>query len=66
MSKRKCGDCRHWDAGLCYRFPPQMVLFPSDNQHPIAYWPEPMQPQVGAEHRECGEWDYAHSSTERP
>lgn len=54
--RRVCGECRHWDNDGCYRFPPQVVLFPSDNQHPIAYSPVPMQPYVAADHRECGEF----------
>lgn len=54
--KKACGDCGHWDAGQCFRFPPQMVLFPNDNQHPISYFPAPCQPHVGAEYRACGEW----------
>lgn len=55
-AQKECGACRHWDAGICYRFPPQMVPFPSDNQHPISYWPAPLRPEVLATERACGEW----------
>jgi hypothetical protein len=59
--KDKCGQCKHWEAGECFRYPPQMVPFPNDNQHPISYWPAPFQPSVGAEYRACGEFSEARS-----
>ena len=54
--KSECGKCRYWDAGECLRFPPKMVPYPSDNQHPIAYWPTAMYPHVHATDRSCGEY----------
>jgi len=51
----RCETCRFNDAGFCHRFPPQLGLYPTDNQHPIMYdaascWPT-VDP-IGW----CGEW----------
>lgn len=54
--EKECGACKHWHGGTCYRFPPQMVPHPWDNQHPITYYPTPWRPQVAATERACGEW----------
>lgn len=56
MTMRKCGTCQHMLAGQCYRFPPKMVLWPSDNQPPVMYAPYPTRPGVNAETPACGEW----------
>ncbi len=32
-----CGKCKWWCVGDCRLHPPQMVLWPTDNQHPIMY-----------------------------
>lgn len=53
---QKCGDCRHWFRGDCRRFPPVMIPYPSDNQHPISYWPTPMFPTRDATDYGCGEF----------
>ena len=50
---RTCGTCRHWDAGLCCRFPP--VLCPPSQyaspQEPLAFvFPETTDGMT------CGEW----------
>lgn len=53
-----CGDCAYWDAGTCRRFPPQVVLWPTDNQHPIAYHPAETFPTRAAREKACGEYAY--------
>jgi hypothetical protein len=50
---RTCATCRHWDAGLCCRFPP--VLCPPSQyaspQAPLAFvFPETDEGMA------CGEW----------
>ena len=52
----ECGGCARWFAGSCFRYPPQMVLHPSDNQHPVIYYPVPMRPFVQASEMACGEY----------
>jgi hypothetical protein len=56
MNGRACKTCVYFVATTtdCRRFPPQMVLWASDNQHPIRYdtiscWPT-MSPDLW-----CGE-----------
>ena len=56
MTQKVCGTCEFWAAEECFRFPPQMVLYPSDNQHPIMYAPAPFRPNVSASSPACGEW----------
>lgn len=51
-----CGDCGHWNGGECRRYPPQVVPTPSDNQHPIAYWPAEWFPTRKATEAACGEF----------
>lgn len=53
-----CGDCVYWDGGQCRRFPPQMVLWPTDNQHPISYLPVETFPSRAAREKACGEFIY--------
>lgn len=60
-TRKTCGECRHWDAGECLRFPPQMVPTASDNQPPVIYWPVPFYPNVTATTRACGEFAKAAS-----
>jgi NAD-dependent dihydropyrimidine dehydrogenase PreA subunit len=59
IDREKCGNCKHWDAGVCRRFPPQVTLWPSDNQQPVIYYPSTYAPDVGAEHPACGEFGRA-------
>jgi hypothetical protein len=56
MSERRCMTCEFFDGGLCRRNPPQMPLWPSDNQHPVMYAPCPSWPQVMPATDWCGEW----------
>lgn len=51
-----CGHCRFWSGGECRRFPPQAVLYPQDNQHPIMYLPSFSYPDRGATSAGCGEF----------
>jgi hypothetical protein len=56
MISKVCGTCRHWNAGLCLRFPPVPVLpgalSPDDFQLPsLAFvFPETVEDMT------CGEW----------
>ncbi len=62
-----CGDCQYWEAGECFRFPPHMVPYPTDNpphmvpyptdnQHPVLYVPMSLRPATLATSPACGEW----------
>lgn len=51
-----CGACGHWLGGQCRRYPPQMALWPTDNQHPVFYTPHPTFPDRNAGDIACGEW----------
>jgi hypothetical protein len=51
-----CGNCEHWDAGVCRRFPPHVVLYAPDNKQPFVSFPTPWSPEVGAAHPACGEF----------
>ena len=53
---RNCGHCQHFEAGQCWRYPPQMVLWPNDNQHPVIYSPYATRPTVGVTTPACGEY----------
>ena len=53
---RTCGGCRHMIYNECYRYPPQIVLWPGDNQHPVLYTPYSTRPDVSLETPACGEW----------
>ena len=53
----QCGACRHWSDGMCWRYPPTLVLWPNDNQHPVLYTPVSSRPVVAAEDRACGEFE---------
>jgi hypothetical protein len=55
-AREKCGNCKHWDAGVCRRYPPQMVSYAPDNQNLGASFPTEWTPTVGAEHPACGEF----------
>lgn len=50
-----CRDCKWFDRNLCHRFPPQITLWPTDNQHPIIYNPCETRPGVKPDDW-CGEW----------
>lgn len=54
----QCGNCKHWSAGECFRYPPMVTLYPNDNQHPIMYAPMNWRPPVAASERACGEYVY--------
>lgn len=56
MTHGHCTNCKFWEReqGLCKRFPPQVVPQPSDNQHPVIYWPVPMYPNTRGDDW-CGE-----------
>lgn len=53
-----CGDCSYWDGGVCRRYPPQIVLWPTDNQQPIVYQPVESFPSRAAREAACGEFSY--------
>lgn len=53
-----CRDCKWSDGGNCHRFPPQMTLWPNDNQLPVIYNPMPTFPFVRPNDW-CGEWSKA-------
>jgi hypothetical protein len=61
----KCGDCRYWCGGECRRFPPQMALWPNDNQHPVIYMPMSTYPGRGATDAGCGEFKSANPQPAR-
>lgn len=50
-----CEVCRFFDVGHCRRWPPETVLCPSDNQHPIMYVPSTAWPLVSHDDW-CGEF----------
>lgn len=52
---RVCRDCKWSDGSQCHRFPPQMALWPNDNQHPVIYSPYAAFPDVPPDGW-CGEW----------
>lgn len=51
---KTCETCRWRDEHLCRRNPPQLVLWPQDNQHPIIYSPSTTYPMVAPDNW-CGE-----------
>ena len=53
-----CGKCKWWFGGECRRHPPQMVLWPTDNQHPVFYVPSASLPNTAADHW-CGDYQPA-------
>lgn len=50
-----CTTCHFNRDGFCQRFPPQVTLYPTDNQHPIHYAVGDGFPSAMAG-RWCGEW----------
>jgi hypothetical protein len=50
-----CRDCKWFDGSNCHRYPPQMVPWPNDNQHPVIYNPMATFPFV-VPNNWCGEW----------
>jgi hypothetical protein len=52
----KCGHCRYWTGGECRRFPPQAVIYPTDNQHPVMYLSSFNYPDRQATSDGCGEF----------
>lgn len=53
---RVCRDCKWFDGSACHKNPPQMALWPNDNQHPIMYTPYAQFPNVQA-HDWCSHWE---------
>jgi hypothetical protein len=51
----ECGSCRFWFGGQCKRYPPSLVPWPNDNQHPIMYTPVESHPMTKATDW-CGEY----------
>ena len=51
-----CRDCKWFDGASCHRYPPQMILWPTDNQQPIVYEPHPTFAFVAWDGW-CGEWN---------
>lgn len=43
---RECRLCRFFDKGNCRRYPPRIVPYPNDNQHPVLYLPSEWWPSV--------------------
>lgn len=50
-----CGNCRFWISQDCRRYPPQMTMWATDNQHPLTYVAAPTWPQTSRDDW-CGEW----------
>ena len=50
-----CRDCKYWGGYLCHRYPPQIVLWPTGNQHPHTHLTVSEFPHVSADDW-CGEW----------
>lgn len=48
-----CTTCHFNRDGFCHRFPPQVTLYPYDNQHPVLYVVGDGFP---AARSWCGEW----------
>lgn len=60
MSKENeiCGNCKYYFIqGTCRRYPPQIHLYPTDNQHPILYDVYSGQPYTTVDSW-CGEWEH--------
>lgn len=59
MSKRECASCEFFSGGNCRRYPPRVVPYPNDNQHPVFYTPSEWWPSVSAATDWCGEYRLA-------
>ena len=55
-----CGNCRFHRDGECRRFPPQLTLWATDNQHPVMYTTASNYPEVGLTTACCGEFKSIH------
>lgn len=53
-----CGNCKFFRDNECRRFPPQLTLWATDNQHPIHYATGSSYPDVNPSTSCCGEFDY--------
>lgn len=53
-TRRRCTTCVYWRVGICKRYPPQLVMWPNDNQHPVLYSPTEVLPSTKADDF-CGE-----------
>lgn len=54
-SDQACATCRYRTKGECRRYPPQMTMWATDNQHPLTYVAAPTWPQTSRDDW-CGEW----------
>ena len=57
-----CGNCRFWRDHECRRFPPQLAMWATDNQHPIMYATCSQYPECHKDTACCGEF----KAVERP
>ena len=53
--RETCETCKFNDDMICKRYPPQMVPYPNDNQHPVIYVPIEVQPAISFG-QWCGEY----------
>lgn len=51
-----CGNCRFFADHECRRFPPQITLYATDNQHPVIYDTIAQYPYVMDTTGCCGEF----------
>lgn len=51
-----CGECHYWVENECRRYPPQAVVYPTDNQHPITYYFAFVYPDRKHNSPSCGEY----------
>ena len=51
-----CGNCRFWRDNECRRFPPQITLWATDNQHPVLYSTHSNYPECRSVTASCGEF----------
>ena len=59
-SQNTCGTCRHWNVGLCCRFPP---VHAGRQLTAVGLSPAWVFPEVKADDS-CGEWQSKEPSTE--
>ena len=56
QNAKTCRECEHWFSDECFRYPPQVVLWPNDNHHPVIYTPMNGRPYAHGTQRACGEF----------
>ena len=54
---KNCSTCLYHVKGACHANPPQVVLYPTDNQHPVLYTPITCFPDTAPDDR-CGRWSH--------